>query len=63
MGSIATVRPERTVIGDSLEISRIVNGLWQRAGGDDQNTDMETAVNVMDNTQVHPKCPYSVYQK
>lgn len=53
MGSISIDRPERTVIGGSLEISRMINGLWQRAGGHDQNTDMEEAVNVMDDTQVH----------
>lgn len=55
MGSIAVVRPERTVIGESLEISRMISGLWQRAVGHDQNTNMETAVNVMDDAQVDPE--------
>jgi hypothetical protein len=49
MGSIGNVRPERTVIGGSLEISRMINGLWQLAGGHDKNTDMAVAVDVMDN--------------
>lgn len=52
MGSNITQRPERTLIGGSLEISRMINGLWQRAGGHDQNTGMEEAVNVMEDTQV-----------
>lgn len=49
MGSIAMIRPERTVIGGSLEVSRMINGLWQLAGGHDKDTNMEEAVNVMDN--------------
>jgi hypothetical protein len=52
MGSVNIDRPERTVIGGSLEISRMINGLWQRAGGHDQNTEMDEAVNVMEHTQV-----------
>ncbi|OKL59899.1 hypothetical protein UA08_04537 [Talaromyces atroroseus] len=51
MGSTAVVRPERAVIGGSLEISRMINGLWQLAGGHDKHTDMAMAVNVMDNMQ------------
>lgn len=30
-------RPERTVIGGSLQISRMISGLWQLAGGHDIN--------------------------
>lgn len=50
MGSVGLNRPERTLIGGTLDISRMINGLWQRAGGHDQNTDMEEAVNVMEDT-------------
>lgn len=59
MGSLSIDRPERTLIGDSLEISRMINGLWQRAGGHDLNTDMEEAVNVMEDTQVPKPCHLS----
>ncbi|KAI1608233.1 NADP-dependent oxidoreductase domain-containing protein [Exophiala viscosa] len=49
MGPMAAVRPERTVIGGSLEISRMINGLWQRADGHDKKSDIAVAVEVMDN--------------
>ncbi|PSR79294.1 NADP-dependent oxidoreductase domain-containing protein [Coniella lustricola] len=38
-----TLRPERTMIGGSLEIPRILNGLWQLAGGHDQDVDIAHA--------------------
>jgi hypothetical protein len=37
------VRPERTMIGGSLEIPRIINGLWQFAGGHDSDVDIAHA--------------------
>lgn len=39
MGDIGAqhVRPERTIIGGSLEIPRMINGLWQLAGGHDKD--------------------------
>ncbi|KPI36253.1 uncharacterized protein AB675_7366 [Cyphellophora attinorum] len=40
---------ERTVIGGSLEIARMVSGLWQRAEGHSERSDTATAVEVMDN--------------
>lgn len=50
MSSQMSPRDERTIIGDSLDISRIIIGLWQRGGGNDRGstTDMTTAVDVMD---------------
>jgi hypothetical protein len=40
--------PERTVIGGSLEIPRIISGLWQLAGGHDDHVDFEIATTAMD---------------
>lgn len=31
------ISPERATIGDSLEIPRMINGLWQLAGGHDKD--------------------------
>jgi hypothetical protein len=39
--------PERTIIGGSLEIPRMINGLWQLAGGHDQDVDIATAAGAM----------------
>jgi hypothetical protein len=36
-----TVRPERIMIGGSLEILRIINGLWQLAGGHDKDVHLK----------------------
>ncbi|EXJ78260.1 hypothetical protein A1O3_09421 [Capronia epimyces CBS 606.96] len=47
---MAEIRPERTVIGGSLEISRMVNGLWQLAGGHDRDISIAKAAQVMDDT-------------
>ncbi|KAH8674278.1 NADP-dependent oxidoreductase domain-containing protein [Xylariales sp. PMI_506] len=47
MGSTSPIRPERTTIGGSLEISRMINGLWQLAGGHDKDVDIATAAGVM----------------
>jgi hypothetical protein len=40
--------PERTIIGGSLEIPRIINGLWQIAGGHDKDVDIDSASKAMD---------------
>lgn len=47
MGSLAPIRPERAVIGGSLEISRMINGLWQLAGGHDKDVNIAVASNIM----------------
>ncbi|KAH7131109.1 NADP-dependent oxidoreductase domain-containing protein [Dactylonectria macrodidyma] len=47
MGSLPATRPDRTLIGGSLEISRMVNGLWQLAGGHDKDVNIAAAANVM----------------
>lgn len=44
----ATIRPERTAIGGSLEIPRMLNGLWQLAGGHDQDVNIANASAAMD---------------
>lgn len=41
---------ETATVGSSLEICRMIMGLWQRAGNPDNNTDMTTAVDVMEKT-------------
>ena len=51
MGSVGRrpdIRPERTLLGGSIEICRVINGLWQLAGGHDQEVDLEGAAQVMD---------------
>lgn len=40
-------KPERTTIGGSLEIPRMLNGLWQLAGGHDENVDIKAAADAM----------------
>ncbi len=47
MGS-STVRPEMTTIAGSLEVARMINGLWQLAGGHDQDIDIAKASESMD---------------
>ncbi|ORY57726.1 NADP-dependent oxidoreductase domain-containing protein [Pseudomassariella vexata] len=41
-------RPERTTMGGSLEIPRMLNGLWQLAGGHDDKVDILAATAAMD---------------
>jgi len=41
-------RPERILIGDSLEIPRMISGLWQLAGGHDIDIDISSAAKSMD---------------
>lgn len=38
-----TVPSEKTTIGGSLEIPRMINGLWQLAGGHDKDIDIVLA--------------------
>lgn len=38
---------ERTTIGDLLEIPRMINGLWQLAGGHDADVDVGSAANAI----------------
>jgi hypothetical protein len=40
--------PEWTTIGGSLEIPRMINGLWQLAGGHDKSVDIVDASKMMD---------------
>lgn len=48
MANNKSSKPERTLIGGSLEIPRMVSGLWQLAGGHDQNVDVEAAAKAME---------------
>jgi hypothetical protein len=48
MASSTLLKPETTIIGASLEIPRIVSGLWQLAGGHDKNVDFDVAAAAMD---------------
>lgn len=50
MGSTAPLRQiERTTLpGSTQPISRIINGLWQLAGGHDEHVDLASAAGVMD---------------
>lgn len=45
MGEIGAqhVRSERTMIGGSLEIPRMIHGLWQLAGGHDKDVIIPSA--------------------
>jgi hypothetical protein len=43
-----TTQLERTTIGGSLEIPRMLNGLWQLAGGHDKDVNIESAALAMD---------------
>ncbi|KAI8280674.1 hypothetical protein K4K60_004697 [Colletotrichum sp. SAR11_57] len=42
-----TSKVERTTIAGSIEIPRILNGLWQLAGGHDQDVDVAAAAKAM----------------
>ncbi|KAI8313049.1 hypothetical protein K4K61_008949 [Colletotrichum sp. SAR11_59] len=42
-----TSKVERTTIAGSIEIPRILNGLWQLAGGHDQDVDVAAAARAM----------------
>lgn len=48
MGFLNSAEPERTLIAGSLEVSRMINGLWQLAGGHDQDVDIADAAKVME---------------
>jgi hypothetical protein len=50
LGNMASTlaQPERTTIGGSLEIPRMINGLWQLAGGHDKSVDIANASKMMD---------------
>lgn len=39
--------PEKTTIGGSLKIPRMLNGLWQLAGGHDEKVDIAAAAEAM----------------
>lgn len=45
---ITPPKPERTTIGGSLDISRMVSGLWQLAGGHDEKIDLAVAAKAME---------------
>lgn len=49
---MALPKPEWTIFAGSLEIPRMVCGLWQLAGGHDQNVDIAAATRAMDSLQV-----------
>ncbi|KXS96504.1 hypothetical protein AC578_6312 [Pseudocercospora eumusae] len=42
------VKPERTTIAGAFEIPRMLNGLWQLAGGHDTDIDIQIAANAID---------------
>ncbi|KAK8100159.1 hypothetical protein PG999_010533 [Apiospora kogelbergensis] len=42
-----SLRVEQCTIGDTLAVPRIINGLWQLAGGHDTNIDIKTAAEAM----------------
>lgn len=45
-------KPERTTIGGSTVIPRMINGLWQLAGGHDELVDFNVATKAMDSLYV-----------
>ena len=47
-GTQGTPRPERAIIGKTLEIPRMISGLWQLAGGHDKDVDISIAAKSMD---------------
>ncbi|KAH8765373.1 NADP-dependent oxidoreductase domain-containing protein [Diaporthe sp. PMI_573] len=47
MDTKTTVRPERTIIGDSLEIPRMLNGLWQLTAGHGKDVSIANASAAM----------------
>lgn len=47
MTAKALPKVERTNIAGTIEIPRILNGLWQLAGGHDQNIDVAAAADAM----------------
>lgn len=47
MGSLH-VLPEKTLIGGDIEIPRMLNGLWQLAGGHDKDVNVANASICMD---------------
>jgi hypothetical protein len=40
--------PEKAIIGKTLEIPRMISGLWQLAGGHDEKVDIPSAAKAMD---------------
>lgn len=42
------LRPERATVGGVLEIPRVLNGLWQLAGGHDKDVNIANASVAMD---------------
>lgn len=48
MGAQRLPALETTTIGGSLEIPRMISGLWQLAGGHDQNVDHDVAARAID---------------
>lgn len=47
MTAKAMPKVERTTIAGSIEIPRILNGLWQLAGGHDQDINVAVAADAM----------------
>jgi hypothetical protein len=48
MGSIPKIVPERVMIGGSIEIPRMISGLWQLAGGHDKDISIKEASKAID---------------
>lgn len=46
------LRPEKTIIAGSVEVPRMINGLWQLAGGHDKNVDCSIPTEAMDKLSV-----------
>lgn len=53
-GSSSIPVPEKTIIGGSLAIPRMLNGLWQLAGGHDEKVDIAAAVEAMNSLYEPP---------
>lgn len=47
MASKGPLKIERATIAGSIEIPRILNGLWQLAGGHDEHVDIAAAADAM----------------
>lgn len=62
MGDTTTIRPERTTIAGSLEIPRILNGLWQLAGGHDKDVDIANASGFINTLYVSCLLPLAKFK-
>jgi hypothetical protein len=45
--TVFLAKPERTTIAGTIEIPRMINGLWQLAGGHDRDISISVAAQAM----------------